>query len=118
VFAVTWLPTEPGTYTLTIDDPLLPPGLPGQEVVVAYPDDELRSPQTDHALMGQIASQTGGRVVEPEKLSEALSQLPDRQIRLVGAPTIETLWDKPFVWVLLMVILAMEWVGRRVIRLP
>lgn len=118
VFGVTWLPTEPGTYTLTIDDPLLPAGLPGQEVVVAYPDDELRSPQTDHALMGLIAAQTGGRVVEPEKLSEALSELPDRQIRLVGSPTIETLWDKPFVWVLLMVILAMEWIGRRVIRLP
>ncbi len=118
LFATTWLPTEPGTYTLTIDDPLLPAGLPGQDVVVAYPDDELRSPQTDHALMASIADRTGGKVVEPARLSEALAQLPDRQIRLVGTPTVETLWDKPFVWVLLMVILCTEWIGRRLIRLP
>jgi putative heme iron utilization protein len=57
-------------------------------------------------------------VVEPARLSEALAQLPDRQIRLVGTPTVETLWDKPFVWVLLMVILCTEWIGRRLIRLP
>ena len=121
LFAATWLHTEPGTYTLTIDDPLLPSGLPGQDVVVAYPDDELRSPQTDHALMASIADRTGGwggKVVEPARLAEALAQLPDRQIRLVGAPTVETLWDKPFVWVLLMVILCTEWIGRRLIRLP
>lgn len=118
LFTVAWSPSEPGVYQLMTDDPLLPQSPRPVEVSVAYPDDELRTPQTDHALLAAIAAKTTGRVVEPMKLGEALEELPDRQIRLVGAPTVETLWDKPVVWVLLMVILALEWAGRRLIRLP
>lgn len=113
-----WLPTEAGVYTLSIDDPLVPAGVSPVEVTVKYPDDELRTPQTDHPLLAAISEKTGGKTAAPEKFGEALAELPDRQVRLLGAPVVESLWDRAFVWWLLMVILAAEWVGRRIIRLP
>ena len=113
-----WLPTEAGVYELAIDDPMVPAGVSGVEVTVAYPDDELRTPQTDHPLLAAIAEKTSGKVAEASRLGEALAELPDRQVRLLGSPVVEALWDKPFVWWLLMVILAVEWAGRRIIRLP
>ena len=105
-------------YTLAIDDPLVPAGVAPVEVTVTYPDDELRTPQTDHPLLAAISEKTGGKTAAPEKFGEALAELPDRQVRLLGAPVVESLWDRAFVWWLLMVILAAEWVGRRIIRLP
>jgi hypothetical protein len=116
--ATAWLPTEAGVYTLRVDDPLIPAGVAPVEVTVAYPDDELRTPQTDHPLLAAIAEKTGGKTVEPARFGEAVAELPDRQVRLLGAPVEEALWDKAVVWWLLMVILALEWAGRRLIRLP
>lgn len=117
-YVAAWVPTEPGEYDLTIDDPLLPSGLTPARVSVTFPDDERRVPQTDHALLASLAQKTSGNLVEPDRLAQAVRDFPDRRVRLVGTPTYETLWDKPVVWVLLMVILGLEWVGRRIIRLP
>jgi hypothetical protein len=34
-----------------------------------------------------------------------------------GTPQIETLWDKPIMWIVLMLLTAFEWIGRRLIKL-
>ena len=44
--------------------------------------------------------------------------LPNRQITIQGTPDVETLWDKPFVWIVLMCLLMAEWIGRRLLKLP
>lgn len=117
-FSTSWIADEPGIYTIDTQDPLLA-GL-GLEatLTVALPDDELRVPQTDHPGLFALATTTGGQVLPPERLSELASLLPNRQITVQGTPDIETLWDKPVVWILLMTLLAIEWIGRRIIKLP
>jgi len=60
---------------------------------------------------------TGGSVVQPDQLPSLGELLPNRQLRLLGTPDVETLWDKPIVWVLLISLLMAEWVGRRIIKL-
>jgi hypothetical protein len=56
-------------------------------------------------------------MLEPSQLAELPSLLPNRELRLLGTPDIETLWDKPAVWIFLMLLLTLEWAGRRVIKL-
>jgi hypothetical protein len=86
-------------------------------VEITAPDDEMREPQADHASLAELAESTGGQVIAPSWLSTVADALPNRELRILGLPEIETLWDKPIAWLVLMILLVAEWVGRRVIRL-
>ncbi|MEK6702752.1 MAG: hypothetical protein AABZ53_10850 [Planctomycetota bacterium] len=117
IYSATWLPSEPGSYQVDVIDALLARAGLLAGVDAAYADDEMRTPQTDHALLQSLAEKTSGAVVNPARLADLATLLPNHEVRLLGTPRLEALWDKPVVWVLLMVILALEWAGRRLIRL-
>jgi hypothetical protein len=117
-FSAIWLPIKPGTYTvevtdaiLTTDDALI------EQVEVLAPDDELRRPETNFAMLESLAEQTGGRVLKPAELADLETMLPNRQRRVAGTPDIETLWDSPLALILLVLLFGGEWIGRRLIRL-
>jgi hypothetical protein len=116
-FTATWVTGEPGIYTIEPSDPLLAGLELSARLEVVLPEDELRVPQTDHALLASLSEATDGRVLQASELAELPTLLPNRQVRLLGTPDVETLWDKPIVWILLMLLLTAEWVGRRVIKL-
>lgn len=115
-FAAVWLPSQPGVWTIKpTDSSLVPLGL-SRRVEVVLPDDELRSPETDHVLLSRLSDQTGGRTFTPEDLGQLTEHLPNRQVRLVNEVT-ESLWDTPLALILVVLLLTFEWVGRRVISL-
>lgn len=125
-YAATWIATESGSYRVEGTDPLLVgigstgaggAGLLTAPVQVWLPDDELRRPETDHLSLAQLAQATGGSILSARDLSDLPSLLPNRELRLAGEPDVETLWDTPLALMLLMLLLTMEWVVRRLIRL-
>jgi len=116
-FATTWLSSEPGTYSVESIEPLLS----GLDLVGAFevtlPDDELRQPETNHALLANLASETDGAIVNVNDVG-ALPDLIRRRERLIsGTPDIATLWDRPIVLIVLVLLLTIEWVGRKLIQL-
>lgn len=84
-------------------------------IEVVRPDEERRRPETDHALLRTLAAETGGRVLHPDDLS-ALSQLPRREIRTED-PITERIWNTPLALLLVLLLGAIEWAGRRLISL-
>lgn len=116
-YAASWLPTEPGGYEIIVDEPLLAPLGLRIEVEVLADSDELRDPMADHDVLASLAERTGGRVFGMDTIGELPGVLPRREVVIAGQPQIEPLWDRPVVLILLLVLLAMEWVGRRLIRL-
>lgn len=116
-FGGTWVPDRPGRYVVAIDDPLMPTTGEGRVVTVVWPDDESRTPQTNHELLRELAESTGGSILTADGLAQLEASLPNRAVTIAGEPEIRTLWDRPLVLVVLMVLLALEWVGRRVVRL-
>lgn len=116
-YAASWLPTEPGTYEIIVDEPLLAPLGLRIEVDVLADSDELRDPMADHDLLASLAEQTGGRVLGIDTLDELPEALPRREVVIAGQPQLEPLWDRPVVLIILLLLLASEWVGRRLIRL-
>lgn len=117
-FSTVWLPVRPGSYTVEVTDAILSSEEALLESVeVLAPDDELRRPETDFAMLANLAEQTEGRVLEPAELEDLDQLLPNRQRRVSGTPDVETLWDSPLALILLVVLLGGEWIGRRVIRL-
>ena len=116
-YAASWVASEPGRYVIEPADALLAGLDIAARLEVTAPDDELRFPQADHAALEVIATETGGRVLDAAALRDLSSLLPNREVRVLGTPDIETLWDKPVVFILLLTLLAIEWIGRRLIKL-
>ena len=87
-----------------------------ETVEVFFPDDELRTPETDHPLLARLSDETGGVAFTPASLSGLPENLRSRE-RVTLRERYETLWDSPLALILLISVLTVEWVGRRVIRL-
>jgi hypothetical protein len=116
-YAATWTPDEPGRYVLEPTDPFLSALELSATLEVVSPDDELRQPETDHALLATLSEQTGGTVLPESELDDLPSLLPRRDVTITGVPDVETLWDKPIVLAMLILLLTAEWVGRKFLQL-
>lgn len=130
-YAATWTPSRSGTYRLELLDaqpgPSSSAGVAGAEpaadravtteVEVFLSNDELRRPETDHALLASLARETGGALLTPGQLDRLPELLPRREVRVALAPDERTLWDTPLALAVLLTLLTLEWIGRRLIRL-
>lgn len=117
VFTGAWTFAEPGEYEIRAADPALAALALSTRVEVRDRDDETREPATDHALLTSLADATGGRTLSPDLFPRLPELLPNREVRTLAAAATESLWDKPFVWVVLILLVCLEWLGRRLLRL-
>jgi uncharacterized membrane protein len=115
-YTAVWRPGVTGQLRVRVDDPALAGERLQVPVEVVAPDDELRHPETDHPLLEALAAQTDGQVVPPAELGDLAALLPNRSVRTVN-PLTERIWDTPLVFALVLLLLAGEWVGRKVVRL-
>ncbi len=116
-YATVWTPADPGRYRLEVTDALLS-GL-SAEVDVTLPDDELRRPEADHATLAKLSTSTSGHILPLSRMEELAKPgvLPRRELHIAGIPDVVSLWDKPVVLALLLILLCAEWIGRRLARL-
>jgi hypothetical protein len=83
------------TALQTIDDPV-----------------EFRDPRPDRAALLNMAEASGGRAIRsPKELADLLGNHPKASVRLIV--TRWPLWDHPLLWLLLLGLLASEWILRR-----
>jgi hypothetical protein len=117
LYSASWTFSEPGQYTVRPSDAVLGGlGLAAQ-VEIRDRDDEMRETATDHELLKSLSDATGGKVLRPADLGRLPDLLPNREVRTAGTGASESLWDKPVVWITLISLLCLEWIGRRLIRL-
>lgn len=113
-FAGTLFPDRSGLYLVGLD------GHPSvtEELEVARSDQESMHPETDHALLLEIAEETKGERIEPAALHRLLrgDVLPNRAVTIEN-PRVHPLWDTPFALILVVLVPAIEWSVRRWSRL-
>ena len=109
----TWVPAWAGTFRLTVD-------LKGVDVETQVRVEdvtlEYQKPETDHDSLASLAEMTGGEVIDPGSIETLFRSLPDRSINEIEIRR-AGLWDAPFIFILLMILLTLEWTGRRLLRL-
>ncbi len=115
-FTATFLSDAAGNFRVRVEDPLVGPNPLIAEVEVFSPDNELRRPETDHALLAALAEETGGQVLSPDELATLPQLLPDRSLT-TDNPLTERIWDTPFFFGVFLLLVSAEWIGRKVIRL-
>lgn len=108
---------RPGRYVAVVDAGVVSEGAIEAEFEVIAPDDESAELTVDHGMLAELSRATGGRSVGPGELSEVIEGLPRRSVIVAGEPETVTLWDRPAVLVVLIVLLGAEWMVRRLVRL-
>lgn len=119
--AGSWAPRSTGRHQLSIDEPELAPlgSLSARaEVEVEPPDAEWRQPDADHEALESLAAATGGAALPPTPAG--LASLPERLPNLsvtISMPLVERIWSSPLALAVAVLLLSIEWVGRRALRL-
>jgi hypothetical protein len=73
---------------------------------------EFRDPRPDHDRLAQLARSSGGQILKsPEALADLVSRGARAGDRLLVSR--QPLWDRSWVWLLLLTLLATEWIVRR-----
>ena len=92
-------------------------------VEVVRPDDELRLADADHDLLATIAEETGGSVHDIQKSEDQRSvfdriheALPNRAV-ITEIPLRERIWTSPLFFLVILLLVTVEWSGRRLGRL-
>ena len=118
LFAATYLPDATGQLRVRIDDAALQSLSLQSPVEVFQPDDELRRPEADHELLQNLAAETGGAVLNSSNLHTLTDPrvMRNRAVRTI-TPLVEPVWDTPLAFGLVLLLLTMEWIGRKLIRL-
>ncbi len=126
-FDGTWSFPNPGELTIEPADAWLT-GLGIRRSLTVFREDaEMRRPEADHELLGSIrersvnpglSSETDPPVaLEATELSDLPELIPVRDLRTEAPPTVEPLWDRWIVLVMLLGLLTFEWVGRKLLSL-
>ncbi len=112
-----WTPNEPGMYTLSTQHPLIGSEPISRVFRVHASWDESVNPNTNHALLGSLSQRTDGQVLKSDELSQLPDLLPNRTRITTLPPETTAMWDRPIVLILLVLLLSVEWIGRRILRL-
>jgi hypothetical protein len=103
-----------GAFEAVATDPSF--GSAGAPFEVVRADDELRRGDADHEALALLAARTKGRMLGAETIEELPRLLPARA-REIDESLLESLWDTPLAFGMLLLLLALEWTGRRMLRL-
>jgi uncharacterized membrane protein len=108
---------ENGIYTIKArierEDNSVEKDISAQTVfVVGPPENEIKGPTTNEALLRLLADKTGGESItlsdDPERLG-----IESTPIKKITGYRTEELWDKYWIFILLVLLLASEWTLRR-----
>lgn len=112
-----WTPNEPGVYTMSITHPLIGTDPVTQTIRVHAAWDESTNPNTDHEALAKLSEQTNGQTLKTTQLNQLPDTLPNRTRITTLPPQTTALWDRPIVLIVLVLMLSIEWIGRRTLRL-
>ncbi len=116
VYRAVWRPMVSGTLVLTVTDPALADLELSETVRVISADDELADVRADHSRLRLLAEQTGGSMIQPQELAKLVDLVPNRA-RITETDIREPIGSSPLSMLVLCLLLTLEWVFRRAIRL-
>jgi hypothetical protein len=110
-----WIPKISGRLRLTIASPQLAHLGLERTIDVVRVDSEMRYPATDHPAMVALAQNTNGSVLSVDELHTIPKRIPKPNIK--DDSIREPLWHSPLAFVILLVLLGVEWISRRLLGL-
>lgn len=115
IFSAKLAAGRPGTYSLVAEPQDRDEEVAETTFVVEDTTLEKTDPLLDLGTLKAIAAASGGRVLKPDEFRRLLSDklVPDASILRSGEPRRTDLWDRGYLLVLVVALLAAEWILRR-----
>ena len=104
-----------GKYILTLIDEATG-RIVSEQIEIISSTNEMQLPQADHDTLKQLAELTGGQIVLPEQAHRLSKIIPNRAI-IKPNDKRESLAHAPLIFAMILVLLFIEWIGRKIIRL-
>ncbi len=108
-----YTPLDEGLYAVRLDAPGMSPPTLTSRFVVHDPSRERLDLSADHAPLIAVAKATGGQVYDASHPEALLDHLRAEAMAAETDPVTEPLWDRTWVLLLLLSLLAAEWLWRR-----
>ena len=109
-----WSPETPGVWRVRVDSSRT--GSMEKIIKVIRNDTELSRSESDHPQLLDLAKRTGGAVVAPPDIEKLRQLLPKRAISRERS-ILDPIWNSPAALILILLLLLLEWIGRRWLRL-
>ncbi|RLS79568.1 MAG: hypothetical protein DWI00_02130 [Planctomycetota bacterium] len=109
-------PPRSGAYRITVPVPESSDVLQ-TTIDVVVPNLEAQNPTQNVELLSNLTRDTQGRYLSLSEISTLPSLLPDQSQPIIVDEQLRTLWDRGWLMFLLVMMLAFEWIMRRVWRL-
>jgi uncharacterized membrane protein len=109
-------PPRSGAYRISVPVPESPDVLQ-TTIDVVVPNLEAQNPTQNVELLSKLTRDTQGRYLSLAEISTLPSLLPDQSQPIIVDEQLRTLWDRSWLMLLLVTLLAFEWIMRRVWRL-
>lgn len=116
VYTAAWRASTDGKLVLSVASKGLTALGLEQTITVSRSDDEMRYPAADHETLSELADRTGGKLFTSAEIP-TLPESIDNRARRTPADISEPLWNTPLAFALLIVLLTIEWIGRKVLGL-
>lgn len=115
-YEASWKPATAGKLVLKVVEPGMSDLRISTNVDSVRSDDEMRQPAPDHERLAALAKATNGAVVPLDQLDELAKLVPNRARRAPNDVS-EPLGNSYLSLVLVLLLLTVEWIGRKWIRL-
>jgi hypothetical protein len=109
-------PPRSGAYRISVPVPESSDVLQ-TTIDVVVPNLEAQNPTQNFELLSNLTRDTQGRYLSLSEISTLPSLLPDQSQPIIVDEQLRTLWDRGWLMFLLVMLLAFEWIMRRVWRL-
>lgn len=108
----TFTPTTPGQHTATLSSPQVTPSVATARFNARPQRTETTDLSADASTLAALAAATGGAVLTPDTVADALRQSPQVDSPN-GAALTQPAWVTPWVFAAIVVLAAIEWFARR-----
>jgi hypothetical protein len=116
-YSAVWIPSNDGdgVWNFRIRQPQIAES-PEAKLTVMYEDQEQLNATPDHETLEKLSAATQGRVVEARDIETLEKLIPNRSF-VTKIPIQIQLWNQWLVYVFLVLVLTIEWIGRRILQL-
>ena len=116
-YSTVWIPSNDsdGVWNFRIRQPQIADS-PEAKLTVMYEDQEQLNATPDHETLEKLSAATQGRVIEARDIETLEKLIPNRSF-VTKVPIQIQLWNQWLIYAFLVLVLSIEWIGRRVLQL-
>jgi len=120
IYRLKYFPAKEGHYSVRVSAGTEELPEKGEQINKFYVSDQSKEDKIlipDEKFLAELAEKTGGRVLQQDELNDFASNVPQENFKVVEERS-EPIWNRPWVFIIIILLLSGEWWIRRTRGMP